>query len=1067
MTGGLIVHRAAILFLLVLLAPPASRAGDNEKDASKVDFSRDIQPILANTCLLCHGPDAKERKGDLRLDTREGALADLGGHAAIVPGKPEKSELLKRIASTDREEVMPPAKTGKKLLKPQIELLRRWIAEGAPYAKHWSFVKPARPAVPNVKSAAWAKGEVDRFVLARLEKEGLKPVAEADRYALVRRLSLDLTGLPPSLEDVDRFVKDAAPDAVEKLVDRLIESPAYGERWARVWLDLARYADSQGYAEDRPRTIFAFRDWVIRAINENMPFDRFTVEQLAGDLLPNASEAQIQATGFHRNTLTNTEGGTDDEEFRNAAIVDRVNTTMAVWMGLTLNCSQCHDHKFDPLSQEEFFRLFAFFNQSEDNDQGDDRPLLSMWTDEQKKQRREWEDEIAKLAEKLAAPTAELDAARKKWEAALAKPVTWKEFGASEGELKATTDLETVTALRVEPAETKVSLAAEPASGKNTVARFVRVELPGKQRMLHLAEVQVMSGGKNGALKAKSSQSSVDFGGEAKRANDGNTSGDYAANSVSHTKLEDNPWWEVDLGKALPIEAVILWNRTDSGLAERMKGYVVRLLDDARKPVEEKKRDDFPNPKAELPFDGVREIALKPGSGGVFALETPLLPAGATLRVRAKGKVSLTGDPQAAANAVVPAEIRAVLAKPERSKDEVEKLAVYHRSIAPELAQARDRLASLKKQQTDLKPAVTVPIMKDLPAERRRKTQIQLRGNFLVKGKEVSEGVPAVFPPFPEGEKKTRLGLARWLVSPENPLSARVLVNRTWEQIFGTGLVATSEDWGVRGEYPSHPELLDWLATEVIRLNWDTKKLVRLIVTSATYRQTSQVTPDLIARDPFNRLLSRGPRIRLSAEAVRDQALAVSGLLSRKVGGPSVYPLQPKMGLSAAFSSSTDWEPSKGEDRLRRGMYTFWRRSVPYPSMATFDAPDRNVCTVKRIPTNTPLQALVTMNDPVYVEASQALARRIVAEGGATARDRAAYGLRRCLSRPARDAETARIVALYEEAKARYSADKEKAKTMATQPIGPAPEGADLVELAAWTVVGNVLLNLDEMFLMR
>ncbi|HXX93001.1 MAG TPA: DUF1553 domain-containing protein, partial [Planctomycetota bacterium] len=885
----------------------------------------------------------------------------------------------------------------------------------------------------------------------------------------IRRVALDLTGLPPSIVEVDRFVKDADPQAYEKLVDRLLESPAYGERWAKMWLDLARYADSQGYAEDRPRVIWAFRDWVIKALNANLPFDRFTVEQLAGDLLPSPTESQLQATAFHRNTLTNTEGGTDREEFRNVAVVDRVNTTMQVWMGLTFNCAQCHDHKFDPFSQEEFFRLFAFLNQSEDNDQGDDRPLLAMWTEEQKKQKHDWEDELARVTETLARTTPALEESRRKWEADRARPVAWKELGQAHNELRATTDLARVTALKVEPAAGKLSLSLWPVEGKNTTARFVRIELPGKQRYLHLAEVQVISGGVNVASKGKASQSSTDFGGEAKRAIDGNTNGDYNANSVSHTKQEDNPWWEVDLGKAVPIEKVVLWNRTDGGLQERMKGYVVKLLDDARHPIDEKRIDGFPNPNTAHPFDGVRELPLRAPAAGVAVLEKPVEPAGGTLHVTLPGAFHAfaTDDPRVAAYAAVPPDQVTLLAKPEgsRSREEAEKISAYYLTIAPELAASRERSGALKKLLAEQKPAVTVPVMKEFP-DHRRKTAIHLRGNFMVKGKEVSEGVPAALHPWPEGAAKNRLGLAQWIVSPENPLTARVMVNRFWEQVFGASLVPTSEDWGVRGELPIHPELLDWLATEFVGQKWDMKHLIRLMVTSAAYRQSSQVSPDLVARDPANRFLARGPRQRLLAETVRDQALAVSGLLSAKMYGPSVYPPQPKMGLTAAFSSSTDWEPSKGEDRYRRGLYVFWRRSVTYPSMATFDAPDRNVCTVKRVPTNTPLQALVTLNDPVYVECAQALARKMVSEGGASPREKAAYGFRRCLARIPRDAEVDRLVALFE-ARSRYSKDAARATAMATEPLGPVPPGLDVPELAAWTVVGNVLLNLDEMFLKR
>ncbi|HLY10759.1 MAG TPA: DUF1553 domain-containing protein [Planctomycetota bacterium] len=1081
-----ITRRAALLLLLSL----GSRSGAEEQTKDKVDFTRDIRPLLANTCLLCHGPDAKARKGDLRLDTPEGATALHDGKAAIVPGKPDQSELLRRITTSDSDDLMPPAKSGKKLTKEQIGLLRRWIEQGAPYAKHWSFLKPERPAVPVVKNPAAARTDVDRFILARLDQEGLAFAPEADRYALVRRLSLDLTGLPPTLEETDAFANDRDPDATGKLVDRLLASPAYGERWGRVWLDLARYADSQGYAEDRPRVIWKFRDWVIQALNDNMPFDQFTIEQLAGDLLPNPTRSQLEATAFHRNTLTNTEGGTDREEFRNFAIIDRVNTTMAVWQGLTFNCAQCHDHKYDPFTQEEFFRLFAFFNQSEDNDQGDDRPFLSIFTDEQKKQKQDWEAELAGLQATLGTPTPALEEARKKWEAALLQPVAWHPLTESETqatgkstEVQAQSGLPSIAALRIESSAepafsvSHLSLSIAPVGAKAPTARIVRVELPGKQRFLHLAEVQVYSGGDNVALKGKAKQSSTDFGGDASRAIDGNTNGDYGANSVCHTASEDNPWWEVDLGRPLTVDRVVVWNRTDGGeaISSRTKNYKILLLDEAHKPIEERKSDGYPNPKAEHLFDGVREIPLK-AAPGVFVPEqsVPVAP-GSLLRFRlehpgpGKFRLAATDDVRARGAAEVPAEILALVRKPEaqRTKDEAEKLAAYHRSVAPELAKARERQAAVKKLLEGQKAAITVPVMRELAEKQRRKTAIQIRGNFLVKGKEVVEGVPAALHPFPTGEPKNRLGLARWIMHPDNPLTARIVANRTWEQLFGVGLVSTSEDWGVRGEMPSHPELLDWLATELMRGKWELKSFIRLIVTSAVYRQSSQLRPDLLARDPGNRLLARGPRIRLSAEAVRDQALAVSGLLSRKMFGPSVYPPQPRSGLSAAFSNSTDWEPSKGDDRWRRGLYTFWRRSVPYPSMATFDAPDSLVCTVKRIPTNTPLQALVTMNDPVYVECCQALARRVVAEGGASAKERARYAFRRCLARPPGEAELASLVSLFEKARSRFAADGKKAMSMATDPLGPAAQGADVADLAAWTVVGNVLINLDEMFLKR
>jgi hypothetical protein len=775
---------AALSLSALGLFAPAARA----EPPGEVDFNRDVRPILSNNCFACHGPDEKVRKGDLRLDTKDGALA-----SAVVPGKPQASELIKRVLLKDADEVMPPPKTGKKLTPREAEILSQWVKDGAPYANHWSYVKPVRPTVPKAKYPT--ANPIDAFLFYRLEQEGLTPSPEADKYALVRRVALDLTGLPPTPAEVEAFVKDTSPNAYEKLVDRLLAKPAFGEHWARMWLDLARYADSAGYADDPPRTIWMYRDYVIQSLNTNKPFDRFTVEQVAGDLLPNPTEEQLTATAFHRNTLTNSEGGTNDEEFRNVAIVDRVNTTFTVWMGTSIACCQCHSHKYDPITQKEFFQVFAFLNNTADADRHDESPLLDFWTP----------------------------------------------------------------------------------------------ELTAKKQRLERAVAEI-------AAKQKASK----------------------------------PDW---LGRA--------W------------------------------------------------------------------------------------------------------------------------------------LAAKKKQLADVKPATTVPVMKELPVGQRRKTRLQFRGNFLDLGDEVTEGVPAAFHPLKKTQGVNRLDLAKWLVSPDNPLTARVVANRFWEAIFGIGIVRTSEEFGTQGERPSHPELLDWLACELANPDrqgggaWDIKRFLKLLVMSAAYRQSAKVTPALYERDPENRLLARGPRVRLTAEMVRDQALSVSGLLSPKMLGPSVRPPQPNLGVNAAFGGSIDWQPSTGEDRYRRGLYTVWRRSNPYPSMSTFDAPNRDTCTVRRARTNTPLQALVTMNDPVYVEAAQALARRTMKDGGKTAEERVAFAVRQCLVRSATDAEVKRLVKLYEDAKAKFAKDAAKATQFATNPLGPLPAGTDAADAAAWTAVASVLLNLDEMFMKR
>ena len=1158
--------RLSVLTLscLALLASLIWTANGLAQEPTKLDFNRDIKPILSNNCFFCHGPDADQRKGGkdgLRLDTEAGMLADQGGAFAVLPGHPEKSELVQRINSTDPDEAMPPKSTGKKLSAKEIALLTEWIKEGAVFSKHWSYMKPVRPAVPSVKDAAWAKNDIDRFLLARLEREGLKPLAEADRHALIRRVSLDVTGLPPTWAEVEAFVNDTDANAYEKVVDRLLKQPSYGEHWGHMWLDLARYADSAGYADDPSRTIWAFRDYVIKSLNANMPFDQFTIEQIAGDLLPEPTDDQIIATAFHRNTLTNSEGGTIDEEFRNVAIVDRVNTTMAVWMGTTMACAQCHTHKFDPISQEEYFRFFAFFNNTDDADRRDESPLLMRFTESQLLQQSQLQNEQAAIEMKLANPTPELAAGQTKWEQSFPVDLQWTATkptavasvpgGAltvsDDASIKAATgsntakyridiplsaaDKTSVNAVRLEalpddslPGKgpgfaggnfvlSKLTATVQPPEGSRLTGRFVRVEHLGKNAFLHLAEVQVFSGAENVARQGEAKQVSTDYDGPPQLAIDGNTDGNYAAKSVSHTGSADNPWWEVDLKSDQPLDRIVVWNRTDAGTEARLANWRVAVLNANRDVVWEFKSTDLIKPSREFSLSGVRDVKFvaafadfeqpmfeaknavegKANSGWAVggALGQPHVltaiaaapveaPPGSRLvvtldqssnletHVLGKFRLSWTNDTRVAEFARTPAAVLAVLStKPESRTDaQKQELAKHFVSIAPELKADRDRLAAVKKQLTDLKPALTVPIMKELAANQRRKTQLQHRGNYLDLGPEVTEGTPAAFPPLPEGAPLNRLTLAKWLIDPNNPLTTRVIANRFWEQIFGIGIVSTSEEFGSQGDQPFHPELLDWLATELVDRQWDMKSFVKLLVMSAAYRQSSKVTPELFERDPDNRLLARGPRFRLSAEMIRDQALALAGLLSPKLYGPSAKPPQPTSGLSAAFGSSTDWQTSAGEDKFRRGLYTEWRRSNPYPSMSTFDAPNREVCTVRRSRTNTPLQALVTLNDPVYVEAAQALARRI-ATSGPTVRDKALFAFRQVTSRNPTDDELNRLVKLFEHSREQLQKQPDRAQQLATEPLGPAPKDADIPELAAWTLVGNVLLNLDEMLMKR
>jgi hypothetical protein len=894
----------------------------------------------------------------LRLDIRGQAVADLGGYAAIVPGDLAKSALVQRVTSADADERMPPAETGKPLTSREIDLLKRWIEQGAPYAQHWSYVKPVRPPLPSVQGADWPRNEIDHFILARLEQERLTPMLAADRAALLRRVSLDLTGLPPSLDDLDKF---AADDAYEHYVDKLLGSNTYGEHWARSWLDLARYADSAGYADDPPRTIWAYRDYVIDSFNANKPFDRFTVEQLAGDLLPEPTETQLIATAFHRNTQTNNEGGTNDEEYRNVAVVDRVNTTMEVWMGTTMACAQCHNHKYDPITQEEYFRFFAFFNNTEDADRTDESPILPLHSEGQRRRMSEIEAEKGRLEAVLRAPTPELAASQARWEGEMAGDLAWHVLApaalASQGggagkalddgslliENAAKTDVYRLelpfpggklSALRLEALPdpslpnggpghgggnfviTRIAAALVPPDATRVAGRYVRIELPGKDKILSLAEVQVFALSDNLAPRGAAEQSSTDFDGPARLAIDGNTDGRYSeAKSTTHTAISENPWWELDLKAEQNVDRVVLWNRIDGSLHTRLSGFRLLVLDGERRTVWQRDVAEPPNPSADFSVNGIRDLPLGAAYAGHaapgFAPEGVLgrkevksegwaiggevgkphvltllpaapveVPAGHRLALRIEqlsrherhtlGRLRLaaSADARAGELARVPQDVLTIVRKAPGARTEAERAAVerhYLENVAPELAAEREQLAALRKELAGIKPASTVPIFRELAAGRRRETRIQRRGNFLDVEGAVSEGVPAVFHPLRAEGPADRLVLARWLVDEKNPLTARVAANRAWESLFGAGLVLTSEEFGTQGELPSHPELLDWLAAEIPAGGWDFKKLLRLLVTSASYRQSSRVTPELRERDPDNRLLARGPRLRLSA----------------------------------------------------------------------------------------------------------------------------------------------------------------------------------------------------------
>ena len=1113
---------------------------------AEIDFNRDIRPILSNHCLTCHGPDEAQRKANLRLDTAEGSRADRGGHAAIVPGVPEESELLRRVVDPG-EDRMPPPEIGKDLDEAEIGLLRQWIEEGGDYDLHWAYAVPRRPIPPANQERAWERNPVDAFVLAGLEAAGLGPSDPSDPGILARRAALDLTGLPPTLETVESFLSDTRPDAWERYVERLLHHPGFGERWASMWLDLARYADSAGYADDPIRTIWAWRDWVIDAYNRNMPFDRFTMEQLAGDLLPGEDESRLVATAFHRNTMTNNEGGTTDEQWRNEAVVDRVNTTMQVWMGTTIACAQCHTHKYDPITQEEYFRMFAIFNNTEDSDKRDERPFLLLHSREQKERKARWHAEMDSLRESLERPDPEVDREREEWIRRLSALPDWARIHPvaatsggrtltieAEGVVKAEgekperdvyrirfeTGGEAIRALRLETdaqkdnfALSRVEAHFERATPVSHPVRHVRIRLPGKGRILSLAEVRVFSNGENIALSGRATQSSTAYEGVASRAVDDNTSGDYERESTTHTASSDDPWWELDLTDTREIDRIEIWNRTapDPSIGERLAGLNLQLLDSRREVIWESTHPVASSPRlavepgrsvpvvlsdafadyAQRDFDASSVLAEERDDRRAWAvggrtgrphwltlvLERPLegVPGTIEITLRQESRharhlidsfsLYRTGEESLVEHARLPEDIRKLLRRDPGSLDreERERLAAGHRQVSRILRSLRERLAELQSLSESQKPYTTVPVMRELSGESRRRTRVQIRGDYRNLDAEVTEGTPAVFHPV-EGERPDRLDLARWLVSRENPLTARVIVNRYWERLFGTGIVATSEEFGSQGDLPSHPRLLDWLAVEFMESGWDRKHLLRLLMHSATYRQTSRAAPRLLEVDPENRLLSRGPRIRLEAEMVRDQALALGGLLTGELFGPPARPPQPSTGLTAAFGSGIDWKTSRGKDRYRRGLYTQWRRSNPYPSMVSFDAPNREVCTVRRPRSNTPLQALVTLNDPVYVEAAQGLARRIAALEGSIA-SRMKWAFRCCLLRAPGPQETARLIELHQRALDEFRRHPEAARTWAGAPPG-APEGSsDWPELAAWTTVANTLLNLDEIFL--
>jgi hypothetical protein len=963
--------RVITVMLGLAVVLPAEVASANERREGP-SFNREIRPILRKHCIVCHG-GVKRASGLSFIDREQATGVAESGDVVIVPGKPEESYLIDRVSSDDAAYRMPPPEHGPALSAEEVELLRAWIAAGAEWEEHWSFAAPRDENVPDVKDPNWARTSVDRFIQVRLEAANLTPSEQAERTEWLRRVNFDLTGLPPSNEELTAFQLDRRPSAEARVIDRLLASPRFGERFASVWLDLARYADTQGYEKDPHRDVWPFRDWVVRALNADMPFSEFTIKQLAGDLLPNATLDDRIATIFHRNTQTNTEGGTDDEEFRLAAVIDRVNTTWQVWQATTFGCTQCHSHPYDAIRHDEYYRFLAAWNTSRDTDLDDDVPRLAVPLDRANRARA---DEIDQRLRQ----TAEQRFAR--W-SALASAIDYRKSSFKPVEARSTGQ----TRLRVDESDGVAQLLAEGTLSARSVFT-VELETP-----------------------------------------------DRAARTIRAIRFDVLP---VDPEKALrtPEMGFVLsrlkaWLVAPGGSAEPRAIEFAGAVCDEPSPLFE--------PDASLEDDAfgwgdyTRQSLPR---WAVFVLKVPIeLPEGARLRLELAQNMTATGD-------IALLLKRTVFS----SSSDSAWTDLAHDPVDHSL---RSERAALREERKKI-PSTSVPVMAEQPFHLRRRTYTFVRGNWLDKGAEVTPGVPRSLPPLPTEAGRTRLTFAEWLVSDANPLSARVLANRLWEQLFGRGIVETAEDFGSSGTAPSHPELLDHLAILLRdQKEWSVKSVLRVLTSSAVYGQDSRITEGHQRIDPENRLLSRSPRRRLSAEMVRDQALAVSGLLWNKMEGPPIMPPQPD-GVWRTVYSGAEWKTSPPPERFRRALYTYWKRTSGYPSFMTFDAPSREVCSMRRITTNTPLQALVTLNDLSYIECAQALGARMEREGGADILRQIAWAYREASGRTAPDTAIEALARLYAEAIERFAADPKAAGALGDSPAG-----------FARAVVASAILNLD------
>ena len=1048
-----LAHRHTRLVAIVaaaLWAAPLSAWGDDE-----ITYNADIRPILADACFACHGPDSASRQADLRIDQRDAAI-EMG---VLSPGAPDDSEILRRIFSDDPDEQMPPPETKKSLTAGQKESLRRWIEQGAEYEPHWSLIPPVKPDLPETTNADWPRSPIDHFILARLEAEGLEPAPEADRRTLARRACLDLTGLPPTPVQLEEFLSDESPDAYENYVDRLLESARWGEHRARYWLDYARYADTHGIHFDNFREMWSYRDWVIDAFNRNMPYDQFTIENLAGDLLPDPTLSQLIGSGFNRCNMTTNEGGIIDEEYLVLYTRDRTDTVAQVWMGMTAGCAVCHDHKFDPLSQREFYEMAAFFNNTtqaaRDGNIKDTPPIINVPLEEDR--------------ERWAALETEIPAARQGIEnrRAAAKPEYEQWLASADAaEIAATIPTQSLA----------LHVPFDEGEG-----RVTQITVNDEKREVALAESAAWVDGQ--ASKAIQPQGTA-----CELPEFGDFEQDQSFTCAAWVKLPANDGFAAICSRMDDANAYRGWDfwiqrrQIGTHIVDTWPGNAVKVVAKAQAPA-----NDWTH--VTVSYDGSRTAAgVKVYYDGV-PQETNVEADGlkGTIKTTVPFKIGqrnttapLSGvglhDLRIYSRALTPGEVTTLarvshfaglLAKSADQRTEAEQTELYHwwlETFDDEFQARTEALAQLEAEQSAIEKRGTIAhVMQEKPDP--AMAYVLYRGEYDQRRDEVTPGTPEAMPPFPAEFPRDRLGFARWLLLPDHPLTARVTVNRFWQEVFGTGLVKTAGDFGVMGQLPSHPELLDWLAVDFRESGWDVKRLFRQIVTSATYRQSAALTPETRERDPDNRLLSRGPRFRMDAEMVRDYALAAGGLLSPTIGGPSVKPYQPEgvwEAIAMNVSNTRSYERDSGEALYRRSMYWFWKRMAPPASMDIFNAPNREFCVVQRERTNTPLQALVTLNDEQFVEAAKYLAQRAIREGGDDFDGRIEFISERLVMRSFRPEELQIIRNSLTELSAHYDAHPEDARKLLGVGEMPADDAMNQSELAAWTMLTNQLMNLDE-----